>query len=64
MSKSKDTKSQMLSVRMTDQLAKNIEAVRTILQKRREPGANEVSRTEVVQILIELGTQKFLSENK
>ena len=64
MTKTKTAKTQMLSCRMTDQLAKDIETVRKILQKRRGPGANEVSKTEVVQILMELGTQKFLAENK
>lgn len=60
----KSNKSNMVTFRITDKAAEELDLIKTIIQRQRGPGASNVTRTEVIQILLELGTQKYLSENK
>lgn len=61
---SSNNKSNMVTFRINDKAAEELDLIKTIIQKQRGPGASNVTRTEVIQILLELGTQEYLSKNK
>ena len=50
---------QVVTLRLEGELLERLEEIRKKLQSQRGPGAAEVTRTEVVKILLEHGSKHF-----
>jgi hypothetical protein len=54
-----ETEKQIVTLRLEGELLDRLESIRKKIQSQRGPGAGEVTRTEVVKILIEHGAKHF-----
>lgn len=58
----KQNKDKMVSFRLSSELEEKIEAVRVMLSKQKPPGGNEVTRSEAIQVLLDVGSKHLLVE--